>query len=119
MSASDDDVHSKLLYDGNNMQHNDAAGMMYPMLAEPLDGKGQTYLPLRRKWLWAAPALGWYALKYHKGSYMKKFFVDDYPAASLGIIAFSTTVSVLVDAFTDPKMAKLTDNCESQYGRRR
>merc|ERR1740121_3172884 len=90
------------------------------MLVQPKDGESAAaYLPLRRKLLWAAPCLGWYALKYHKGGYMKKFFIDDYPAASLGIIAFSSTISILVDSFTDPMTAKMTDRCQSKHGRRR
>merc|ERR1712194_388555 len=76
-------------------------------------------LPLRRKLLWAAPQFGWFALKYMKVGWMKKFYTDDYPRASLGIMAFSSVLSVLIDAFTDPKMAVWTDTLRSKYGRRR
>jgi hypothetical protein len=103
----------------------------FPMLCycDPSVGDGKTCrchpgghrgsIPLQRKCLWAWPAFSWYALKFHKTGYMKKFYIDDYPEASLGIIAFSSVLSVLVDAFTDPKMAFITDNCKSKYGRRR
>lgn len=59
-------------------------------------------MPFRRRFLWALPYCGWLALKYLKIGYMKKFYTDDYPQASLGIIAFASVLSVLVDAFMDP-----------------
>lgn len=76
-------------------------------------------IPFYRKAIWAFPAFGWFALKYFKTGYMHKFYLDDYPKASLGIIAFTGVLSVLIDAFTDPKMAGWTDNLRSRFGRRR
>lgn len=76
-------------------------------------------LPLSSRLLWVGPIFGWFALKYMKLGYMNKFYTDDYPQASLGIIAFSSVLSVLIDAFTDPRMASWTDNLRSPYGRRR
>jgi len=95
----------------------DPDGDQKPCRFRPSGHKGR--LPFHRKALWAWPVFSWYALKYHKAGYMKKFYIDDYPNASLGIVAFSSVLSVLVDAFTDPEMAHWTDNSKSKYGRRR
>jgi len=92
-------------------------GPVRPCRFQPLGHSGR--LPLLRKLVWAWPCFGFYALMFLKIGYMRKFYVDDYPKASLGIIAFSSVLSVLVDAFTDPKMATWTDNLKSKYGRRR
>jgi len=92
-------------------------GPVKPCRIRPDGHRGR--IPLGRKWLWACPSFGWFALKYMKVGYMKKFYTDDYPQASLGIIAFSSVLSVLIDAFTDPRMATWTDNVKSKYGRRR
>jgi len=95
----------------------DPDGPQKPCCCRPQGHRGQ--LPASNKFLWGWPVFSWYALKYLKLGYMKKFFTDDYPQASLGIIAFSSVLSVLVDAFTDPRMALWTDTLESKYGRRR
>mmetsp|Transcript_118722 Transcript_118722/g.221932 ORF Transcript_118722/g.221932 Transcript_118722/m.221932 type:complete len:759 (+) Transcript_118722:67-2343(+) len=77
-------------------------------------------LPLGKKLLWALPFLGWMAVSYHKRTYMKLFYVDDYPKASLGYIALFSVLAVLVDAFSDPAMANFSDNARfRRWGRRR
>lgn len=76
-------------------------------------------LSLGKKLLWALPFLGWYAVSYHKRTYMKLFYVDDYPKASLGYIALFSVLAVLVDAFSDPAMANISDNSRFRWGRRR
>ena len=50
---------------------------------------------------------------------MKPFYTDDYPRASLGYIAFFSVLAVLIDAFSDPLMAQLSDSTRSKWGRRR
>eukprot|EP00931_Biecheleriopsis_adriatica_P097659 TRINITY_DN7147_c0_g1_i1.p1 TRINITY_DN7147_c0_g1~~TRINITY_DN7147_c0_g1_i1.p1 ORF type:complete len:804 (-),score=114.00 TRINITY_DN7147_c0_g1_i1:45-2255(-) len=103
---------------------------MYPMLCycdkdtdkKPCfcTGDGhQGRLPWRTTFLYGGPIFGWMALKYHKDLSMKKFYTDDYPAASLSVIALAQVLSVLIDAFTDPGMAKLTDNWTGKWGRRK
>jgi len=69
--------------------------------------------------LWAFPFFSWTAMKYHKIAFMKQFYTEDYPQASLGAIALAVVLSVLIDAFTDPKMAVWTDTLKSKWGRRR
>eukprot|EP00929_Paragymnodinium_shiwhaense_P001677 TRINITY_DN101912_c0_g1_i1.p1 TRINITY_DN101912_c0_g1~~TRINITY_DN101912_c0_g1_i1.p1 ORF type:complete len:840 (-),score=98.06 TRINITY_DN101912_c0_g1_i1:3-2522(-) len=76
-------------------------------------------IPLRRKLLYSGPAFGWQALWWHKSAYQKKFYIDDFPQANLGMLTMFVVLSVIVDAFTDPKMAGLTDSWKSKYGRRR
>jgi len=76
-------------------------------------------VPTLMKFIWAFPTFGWFALKYLKVGWMHKFYVDDFPKASLGTIAFASVLSVLADAFTDPKMATWTDTLRSRYGRRK
>lgn len=76
-------------------------------------------VPIRRKVLWAAPFFGFNALKFMKIGWQKRFYVDDYPKASLGILAMSTVFSVVVDASTDPLVAVWTDRLRSKWGRRR
>lgn len=76
-------------------------------------------IPLWRMVLFAFPQFGWYAFEFMRIGYMKKFYIDDYPKANLGIISVSTVVSVLIDGVTDPPMASLSDNCKSRWGRRR
>jgi len=68
---------------------------------------------------WVVPYFGFYASKYFKQSWMKTFFIDDYPQASLGFVALFSTIKVLVDAFTDPWMANKTDACQDPSGRRK
>mmetsp|Transcript_107273 Transcript_107273/g.218898 ORF Transcript_107273/g.218898 Transcript_107273/m.218898 type:complete len:744 (+) Transcript_107273:143-2374(+) len=87
----------------------------YPMLAWP-----QGRLPLSKQALFGFPFFGWFAVRYMKGSYMKLFYVDDYPQASLGYIALFAVLGVLIDAFSDPIMANLSDLVRPRYlGRRR
>ena len=51
-------------------------------------------LPYNVKFMWSYPILTWYALKYLKLGYMNKFYVDDYPNGSLGVMAlFWSSVS--------------------------
>jgi len=76
-------------------------------------------LPLTSKLLWAAPFFGWHSMKSLKVGYMQRFYTDDYPRASFGIMAFASVLSVLMDAFTDPTMASWTDGLRSKFGRRR
>ena len=71
------------------------------------------------KALFASPMVGWFAMRYFKQSFMKIYYTDDYPAANLGWIAFFGVLGVLMDAFTDPLMAAITDSTTSKYGRRR
>lgn len=113
------------LQDATEVLSREQMQKLYPMLL-PCGPEGEATekanlwrLPKRSRLLWAWPAFGWYALKYMKIGYMKKFYTDDYPKASLGIIAFSGVLSVLIDAFTDPRMAIWTDTYPSQWGRRR
>lgn len=108
----------------------DIVPVMYPMLCycekdsekKPCFCSGDGHrgrLPWRTIFLYSGPIFGWAALKYHKDLYMKKFYTDDYPAASLSLIALAQVISVLIDAFTDPGMAKLTDNWTGRWGRRK
>merc|ERR1719188_747297 len=69
--------------------------------------------------IYVMPLATWWALRYLKVGYMKKFYVDDYPSASIDIIAFSSVLAVVVDAFFDPKFAGLTDRIRTRWGRRR
>lgn len=50
---------------------------------------------------------------------MKKFYTDDYPRASLGVMSFSLVLAVLIDAFSDPWFAGITDSHKSRFGRRK
>jgi hypothetical protein len=88
----------------------------YPMMVATKDGG---HIPFRRKMLWQLPVVPWFMMKYMKLGYMNKFYTDDYPMASLGVMAFFAVLSVIVDAFTDPLMANWTDRFRSKYGRRR
>ena len=65
------------------------------------------------------PAFGWFAALFFKLFNMTVFYSDDYPRWQLGFLAFFKVAAVLVDWFTDPYMAGLTDNLKSKYGRRK
>merc|ERR1712023_381843 len=69
--------------------------------------------------MFAWPLVGWHAIKYMQVSFLKIFYTDDYPKASLGLIAFFGVLGVLLDAFTDPLIASITDNTVTKWGRRR
>lgn len=49
----------------------------------PMNG----YVPFKVKLMFCLPGMGFLGLRYMKLSYMKKFYTDDYPKASLGVIA--------------------------------
>jgi len=104
--------------------------VLYPMLCRCAHGGQQEpcrfrpdghrgRLPTRRKMLWSFPQFCWAALWWHKSGHQKKFYVDDFPQASLGLMATFIVLSILIDAFTDPAMASWTDSCKSKHGRRR
>eukprot|EP00927_Polykrikos_kofoidii_P037934 TRINITY_DN32143_c0_g1_i1.p1 TRINITY_DN32143_c0_g1~~TRINITY_DN32143_c0_g1_i1.p1 ORF type:complete len:946 (+),score=118.02 TRINITY_DN32143_c0_g1_i1:261-2840(+) len=76
-------------------------------------------IPTRTKFLYSFPAFAWQAMNWQKSAHQKKFYIDDQPQANLGICTLFLVLAVLIDAFTDPKMAVLTDNCSSRFGRRR
>ncbi|CAD7961518.1 unnamed protein product [Amoebophrya sp. A25] len=59
------------------------------------------------------------ALFFSKDAVMKKFYTDDYPRANPGLMAMFMVLGVLVDAFTDPWFARITDNWVSKSGRRK
>ena len=97
--------------EGGKSASSDRAG--FPMS----DSKGT--ITRGYKMLFSSPLVGWFAMKYFKTSYMKLYYTDDYPAANLGMIAFFAVLGVLIDAFTDPLMASITDSTRSRFGRRR
>merc|ERR1719210_1567478 len=50
---------------------------------------------------------------------MIPFYTDDYPQASLSVIALFRILAVLCDMFWDPVFANWTDGFKSRCGRRR
>merc|ERR1740123_1990957 len=59
------------------------------------------------------------AILYMKRGFMTPFYTDDYPQASLTVIALFKVIAVLVDCAWDPFLAHWTDGCQSRWGRRR
>lgn len=97
----------------------------YPM-AYSSKRKGKTYfgaLSFRTKMTATFPVLAYGALRYFKTGYMKKFYTDDYPRASLSILSTFLIISTLLDLAWDPTLAALTDGtrtvCGRDYGRRK
>eukprot|EP00927_Polykrikos_kofoidii_P007718 TRINITY_DN13164_c0_g1_i1.p1 TRINITY_DN13164_c0_g1~~TRINITY_DN13164_c0_g1_i1.p1 ORF type:complete len:686 (-),score=72.41 TRINITY_DN13164_c0_g1_i1:166-2223(-) len=77
------------------------------------------FLPTKTKLLVALPSLGAYFLKFLKTSFMKPFYTDDYPQASLSVIALFTVIAPLIGVVWSPLLAAWTDSCTSRAGRRR
>ncbi|CAJ1396335.1 unnamed protein product [Effrenium voratum] len=91
----------------------------YPM-AQFGQRDGQPYfgrLSARTKFVAALPTLGCLALRYVKIGYMKKFFTDDYPRASLSVMSTFLILSTLLDLLFDPLVATLTDGTRKIFGR--
>ena len=51
-------------------------------------------LSLNTMLLWLVPNSGWACIRWMKSSYMKKFYVDDWPRADLGIISLFLVLAV-------------------------
>lgn len=84
--------------------------------SHPMGGSsGQ--LSCRTKAVLTAPTLGFYALRYVKLGYMKKFYTDDYPRASLSVLSTFLILSTLLDLIFDPTLAGWTDGLRSVFGR--
>ncbi|CAJ1336216.1 unnamed protein product [Effrenium voratum] len=69
------------------------------------------------------PAVAYGGLRYFETGYMKKFYTDDYPRASLSIMSTFLILATLLDLVWDPFVAALTDGtrrvCGRDWGRRR
>ncbi|CAK9006133.1 Hypothetical protein SCF082_LOCUS8898, partial [Durusdinium trenchii] len=69
------------------------------------------------------PVLSYSALRYFEVGYMKKFYTDDYPRASLTVVSTFIIIATLLDLAFDPFIAALTDStrriCGRDWGRRR
>ena len=97
----------------------------YPM-AYTSTRQGKSYfgaLSCRTKMAATFPVLAYSALRYFKTGYMKKFYTDDYPRASLSVLSTFLIISTLLDLAWDPTLAALTDGtrtiCGRDFGRRR
>jgi len=71
----------------------------------------------RTKMVSTFPIFGFYALRYIKTGYMKKFYTDDYPRASLSVLSTFLILSTLLDLIFDPLLAAWTDSLRTVFGR--
>ncbi|CAD7969259.1 unnamed protein product [Amoebophrya sp. A120] len=83
------------------------------------NGKRQGRLPRLTIFLFGMSIAGFRVMQFSKEVYMKKFYTDDYPQANIGIMSMFMILGVLIDAFTDPWFARITDNWVSKQGRRK
>jgi len=64
-----------------------------------------------------ASTFGIYAFRYFKTGYMKIFYTDDYPRASLSVMSAALVFSTLLSLFVEPLLAWLSDNTRTLFGR--
>jgi len=87
-----------------------------PWSSHPMMGPiGQ--VSCRTKMVSTFPIFGFYALRYIKTGYMKKFYTDDYPRASLSVLSTFLILSTLLDLIFDPLLAAWTDSLRTVFGR--
>lgn len=82
----------------------------HPMAAP--DGR----VSCRSKFVSTFPIFGFFALRYAKTGYMKKFYTDDYPRASLSVMSTFLILSTLLDLIIDPLVAIMTDSTRKIFG---
>lgn len=64
-----------------------------------------------------ASTFGIFAFRYFKTGYMKIFYTDDYPRASLSVMSAALVFSTLLSLFVEPLLAWLSDNTRTLFGR--
>mmetsp|Transcript_31469 Transcript_31469/g.57148 ORF Transcript_31469/g.57148 Transcript_31469/m.57148 type:complete len:675 (-) Transcript_31469:482-2506(-) len=94
---------------------------LYPC-AQKGQRDGESYfgqLTFKTRFAYAFPMFGWYAMRYMKTGYMKKFYTDDYPRASLSVMSLCIVIATVLDIFVDPVVSQWTDGTRMIFGRDR
>ena len=92
-----------------------AHGDKFPNCVESPAGSGSFVLPMGKKLLYAWPGLGYYAMRYLRTIYMKKWYAD-VVGVPLWWIACAVALAVSLDALTDPLYGFVSDRARWTIG---
>ena len=91
-----------------------AHGTAFRNTEERPPGSGNFVLPLRKKLLYAWPGLGYTAMRFLRGTQLKKFY-SDVVGVPVWWIAMTVSLAVSLDALSDPLIGFFSDSLRWEY----